>query len=321
MTTEYTTYSCSTCKKPLSLAELMNHACGVTEEMVRSLIADAITDKEEHIRRVVREEVQKTRVPWDVLRKEMLKHVPSASFCEGPKIGSSEVRFDKEPPFPFKTTACESSATSFSGVPSDDAGVAQQQSACSSPAASSTKPSGKATFDKNEQPFGVDSRYNRCDCCGEMVDPMDPSWRHAGDHWQHQCKGVDAQAGHPGTATKADPSPLREFVEAADELRTCVADGWSEANRYDAARSRFNVDKLSSQASEAYGNGRSNALVKSEAEMSALRLERERLRSELEKASKDMDDIANAWSDGHDPDWFRRVVAVLKRTGRLGGSK
>lgn len=213
MTTEYTTYACNTCgarfagnlstKCPMCVPlteervrEIVRDGIradqGYMDERVREMIAEALTEKEEHIRRVFRQELH------------------------------------------------------------NNAGIAQQQSACSSPAASTA---------------------------------------------------------------------LREFVEAADELRTCVADGWSEANRYDAARSRVNVDKLSSQASEAYENGRSNALVKSEAEMSALRLERERLRSELEKASKDMDDIANAWSDGHDPDWFRRVVAVLKRTGRLGGSK
>lgn len=44
MTTEYTTYACSTCKKQMSLAELMNHVCGMTEERVRE-IARAVFDE------------------------------------------------------------------------------------------------------------------------------------------------------------------------------------------------------------------------------------------------------------------------------------
>lgn len=42
-------------------------------------------------------------------------------------------------------------------------------------------------------------RYGRdhvCSCCGAPVDAMDPSWRFAGNEYEHRCPGVDAQAGH-----------------------------------------------------------------------------------------------------------------------------
>lgn len=79
MTTEYTTYACTACKKQLSMAELMNHTCQITEDRVRSLIAEAITEKEEHVRRVVREEAAKAHVvnfnDWynGVVRESKLK--------------------------------------------------------------------------------------------------------------------------------------------------------------------------------------------------------------------------------------------------------
>ena len=51
----------------------------------------------------------------------------------------------------------------------------------------------------------------RCGCCGEMHadSTTDPSWRWAGDHWQHKCDSTSPQHGHEparyfGRALEAD---------------------------------------------------------------------------------------------------------------------
>lgn len=300
------------------------HTCQVTEEMVRSLIAEALTEKEEHIRKVCRQEIRAYQPYTAVSGAE--SHGFDASFV-----------LDQA-----RDEALEEAADIV------DASVCTNQASAEIRSLKRTaKPSGKAKFDKNEQLFGIDSRYNRCDCCGEMVDPMDSSWRHAGDHWQHRCKGVDAQAGHPGTATKAETSPLREFVEAADELRTCLMSGWDETKRYDTARSSVDVEEIDSIRSELDGlrakvaeaerqrDGYIESWKKAESVLekihSQLQSEQEEcaeyertvasLRSELEKANKALDEVAAWFGSGIDYTEGGFIQTWLESVGRLGGAK
>jgi protein gp37 len=52
--------------------------------------------------------------------------------------------------------------------------------------------------------FRGDAIEPRCTCCGAALD-MDPSWRWAGDQWEHKCPDIDPNAGH------FDASPQRSI--------------------------------------------------------------------------------------------------------------
>src|SRR5689334_24058127 len=52
---------------------------------------------------------------------------------------------------------------------------------------------------RSQQTGILDTRYLRCDSCGEPVDAMLSSWRSNRGVWEHKCEGSDPQAGHIGT--------------------------------------------------------------------------------------------------------------------------
>lgn len=57
----------------------------------------------------------------------------------------------------------------------------------------------------------------RCDLCGAELEPAEPSWRMAGESWEHKCPGLHPQAGHPGTAVAVYLESAGESGKAAGE--------------------------------------------------------------------------------------------------------
>lgn len=153
-----------------------------------------------------------------------------------------------------------------------------------------------------EEAASVSNGYVYEPCCFAAVESMSkriralkhtrPDQARQGEEALHKAPNLGPDLGDR-TERPSPASSLREFVEAADTLKErllIVAPG-AFTERYDTARSRVDVEEI------------------------------DRLRSELEKAKKALDEIEISWSGWPKEGWIVSVEEALKRTGRLKETK
>lgn len=61
-------------------------------------------------------------------------------------------------------------------------------------------------------------REKHCERCGATNTVADATWRWAGDHWQHRCKGVHPQVGHWPMDPSAEVDRLRVLLQTYKEM-------------------------------------------------------------------------------------------------------
>ena len=288
MTTEYTTYACTACKKQLSMAELMNHTCQITEDRVRSLIAEALTEKEDHIRRIWREEHAK-HVKRLVSEKELLEQTRDEALEEAASVSNGYVY---EP-------CCFAAVESMSKRIRSLKHARPDQARQGEEALHKAPNLGPDLGDRTERPSPASSLR-------EFVGAADTMRRSfAQEDWREY---TDAKKRYDTARSRID---VEEFVKDRDALLT----NWREnRKRAEHAEQRLEHEIRRFQGAD---RGRADAIA-----------ERDTLRTELAKANEALDVCASVFTplaggfygivQGTDVGDMR---VALQRTGRLGGSK
>jgi uncharacterized protein YukE len=246
----------------------------MTEERVRSLIAKALTDKEEHIRRVVKQELVKPSTvfrPGDTFSTDGVAQTKPVSKLSdfkdaGPWVGEFEYL--------------------LWNTPSGDAGVAQRQSACSSPAATSP--------------------------LREFVDAADAvRWSYGGP------RSFDDRERYDTARSRVD---VEEIEKRVDDYR----ESWNNLKRVSSEqidRLRSELDELRTQrdALRIVSDGQQKTCSELHEKLLLERKERDRLHSDLERANRALDSVADTIAQ---PSYgIDELAEIIKRTGRLGGDK